>query len=84
MKLDSSYPKKYVLEELRKKGRGVKIIILSSNIIWAVYECDKRRAKFCDSQHSKEIHPLTPYAAGKGFTEVVAFEFGIIKVRSTG
>lgn len=42
MKLDSSYLKKYVLEELRKKGRGVKIIILSSNIIWAVYECDKR------------------------------------------
>ena len=43
MKLDNCYPKKYVLEELRRKiGRGVKIIILSSNIIWAVYECDKR------------------------------------------
>ena len=41
-------------------------------------------AKVCGSQHSKEIHPLTPYAAGKGFKEVVAFEFGIIKVRSTG
>ena len=38
MKLDSSYLKKYVLEELRKQGRGVKIIILSSKIMLAVYE----------------------------------------------